>query len=197
MPRVTEEHRAARRQQILDAAQRCFARDGFHASSMSDVLREANLSAGAVYRYYASKDAIFAELSDRMLDQLFGAIRPVLQAEPVIPVGDAFRQALRLLNEHAGPEGMVRVIVGVWGEALRDEAIGAVVRHKLLQVRDECVDYAGRLQQAGLLTHDADHRDLGTALLSLFPGYILQALLIGDVDADGYAAAVGALVTRR
>jgi len=50
MPRVSEAHLAARRQQILDAAQIRFIRNGFHQTSMQDVIAEAGLSVGAVSR---------------------------------------------------------------------------------------------------------------------------------------------------
>src|SRR6185437_10238200 len=40
MPKVTAEYRDARRTHLLDAARRCFVRDGFHATSMADVCRE-------------------------------------------------------------------------------------------------------------------------------------------------------------
>ena len=58
MPKVTEAHSVARRQQIIDAAYRCFARKGFHQATMRDIYAEANLSPGAVYHYFDSKDAI-------------------------------------------------------------------------------------------------------------------------------------------
>src|SRR5215207_2471603 len=58
MPKVTEAYSAARRQQIIDAAYRCFARKGFHQATMRDIYQEANLSPGAVYHYFDSKDAI-------------------------------------------------------------------------------------------------------------------------------------------
>ena len=58
MPKVTEAYSAARRQQIIDAAYRCFARKGFHQATMRDIYAEANLSAGAVYHYFDSKAAI-------------------------------------------------------------------------------------------------------------------------------------------
>ncbi len=57
MPKVTEVHSAARHQ-IIDAAYRCFARKGFHQATMRDIYAEANLSPGAVYHYFDSKDAI-------------------------------------------------------------------------------------------------------------------------------------------
>ncbi|HEY4453245.1 MAG TPA: TetR family transcriptional regulator, partial [Pseudonocardiaceae bacterium] len=41
MPRLTEANRAAKRAEILAAARRCFARDGFHQTAMPDIAREA------------------------------------------------------------------------------------------------------------------------------------------------------------
>src|SRR5687768_10493304 len=58
MPKVTEAYTAARRQQIIDAAYRCFARKGFHQTTMRDIYQETKLSPGAVYHYFDSKDAI-------------------------------------------------------------------------------------------------------------------------------------------
>src|SRR5262249_59255610 len=58
VPRVSEAHLAARRQQILDAARACFLRNGFHATSIQDVIAEGGLSVGAVYRYFKSKNDI-------------------------------------------------------------------------------------------------------------------------------------------
>ncbi|MGH3359366.1 MAG: TetR family transcriptional regulator, partial [Nocardioidaceae bacterium] len=50
MPKVSDAHRAARREQILDAAMSRFAVNGFQATGMADVIATAGLSAGAVYR---------------------------------------------------------------------------------------------------------------------------------------------------
>ena len=46
MPKVTEEHLAQRRQQILDAAANCFARNGFHRTSIQDIIKESGVTAG-------------------------------------------------------------------------------------------------------------------------------------------------------
>src|SRR5215218_9949850 len=58
MPKVTEEYTLARRQQIIDAAYRCFARKGFHQTTMREIYAEAGLSPGAIYHYFASKEDI-------------------------------------------------------------------------------------------------------------------------------------------
>jgi TetR/AcrR family transcriptional regulator, fatty acid metabolism regulator protein len=51
-----------RRRQILDAAVRVFARQGFHACRVSDIAREAGVAYGLVYHYFDSKDQVLNEL---------------------------------------------------------------------------------------------------------------------------------------
>src|SRR5689334_6610185 len=64
VPRVSEDHLNARREQILSAARVCFLRKGLHATSMQDLIQEAGLSVGAVYRYFSSKNEIINAIAD-------------------------------------------------------------------------------------------------------------------------------------
>lgn len=54
-----------RRTEILDAAERCFARSGFHRASMQDICGEAAMSPGNLYRYFPSKEALIAGICER------------------------------------------------------------------------------------------------------------------------------------
>ena len=63
MPRITPERREAKRAEIVAAARRCFSRDGFHQTSMPDIAAEAGVSAGAPYRYFASKEEIILAIA--------------------------------------------------------------------------------------------------------------------------------------
>ena len=54
-----------RRTEILDAAERCFARAGFHRASMQDICSEAGMSPGNLYRYFPSKEALIAGICER------------------------------------------------------------------------------------------------------------------------------------
>jgi TetR/AcrR family transcriptional repressor of uid operon len=54
-----------RRDEILAAAERCFSRDGFHGASMQQICSEAGMSAGSLYRYFPSKEAIIAGIAER------------------------------------------------------------------------------------------------------------------------------------
>src|SRR5918911_3904272 len=53
-----------RKTQILDAAILCFARRGFHLTSMHDISAEAGISVGLIYRYFENKEAVIAALAD-------------------------------------------------------------------------------------------------------------------------------------
>ncbi|MBY0225127.1 MAG: TetR/AcrR family transcriptional regulator [Hyphomicrobium sp.] len=65
MPRLRPDTQRARRDHILDAAERRFAQSGFHATSMQDICREARVSPGALYVYFASKEDLIAGLAER------------------------------------------------------------------------------------------------------------------------------------
>lgn len=65
MPRLKPDTQRARREHILDAALRCFARGGFHATTMQTICREAGVSPGALYVYFDSKEALIAGLCER------------------------------------------------------------------------------------------------------------------------------------
>ena len=54
-----------RRAEILEAAQRCFVRSGFHQTSMQEICTEAGMSPGNLYRYFPSKEALIAGIAER------------------------------------------------------------------------------------------------------------------------------------
>jgi AcrR family transcriptional regulator len=60
-----------KRQQILDGANRVFTRLGFDAASMNDITREANVSKGTIYVYFANKEELFEALIERERQSIF------------------------------------------------------------------------------------------------------------------------------
>src|SRR5262245_20761929 len=69
VPRVTEAHREARRAQIRAAALRAFTTKGYQRASISDVVTESGLSAGAIYGHYDGKQALFAAVAEEVLSR--------------------------------------------------------------------------------------------------------------------------------
>jgi AcrR family transcriptional regulator len=67
---VGDAEKEQRRETILTAAKRVFARKGFHATTVADVAKAAKLSYGSVYWYFDSKDALFHALMESEEDAL-------------------------------------------------------------------------------------------------------------------------------
>jgi len=62
MPKVSPEHEQRRREEILRAALKCFARRGYHLTTMDDIVEKAGLSKGAIYQYFSTKEDLFLAL---------------------------------------------------------------------------------------------------------------------------------------
>jgi AcrR family transcriptional regulator len=196
MPKVSEEHRNARREQILRATWRCVARQGFHKTTMADVIAESGLSAGAVYGYFRSKDQILTAIADRSIGSVDQVFHDLLADGAAPHPADVLQAALdQLLDVAAQKDGDLTLIaVQAWGEAVRGGEIHDMVKPRLAGLREHWVEVARRHQAAGGLGPGADPEQVGRALLGLIPGFILQRLLIGEVTPDGYAAGVRAML---
>lgn len=194
MPKVTEAHGAARRQQIIDAAYRCFARKGFHQTTMRDIYGEANLSPGAVYHYFDSKDAIIQasfefdyQRSRGVFDAGIASDDPMQALRELI---DFFFHGL----DEAATLGAGRVNVQGWGEALVNPPLLAARRRVVEDYLDALAQMIGKAQAAGQIDPALDPRSAGRVLLSLYFGLELQKALDSEVAVESYAAAAKALL---
>lgn len=194
MPRVSAEHLERRRQQILDAARLCFARKGFHDSSMQDVFAESGLSAGAVYRYFKSKDDIIAALATQTMIELRGTMAEAISAEPLPTPAEVITLIARNIVARSGPEGPVRLAPQAWSLALVNPEATGYVREAILAMRGVWEDYAERMRAAGWLPADADTHAVAVAIIGLLPGFILQHLIIGDITPETLARGVRTLL---
>ena len=197
VPRVPASHLAARRDQILDAATTRFAANGFQATGMADVIAASGLSAGAVYRYFRSKDELIAAIVERVVGTAAARFERLLEEDATPDPAEAVAAAVEMVAELAerGPVDLTRVAVQAWGEALRNPEVHAVVDRAYRTMRGYFVEIARRGQASGRLPADADPLHLGATMMSSVFGFLLQRLLLGDVDPAAYADALRATWT--
>ncbi|BCY07886.1 TetR/AcrR family transcriptional regulator [Actinoplanes sp. L3-i22] len=196
MPRVSEAHLAARRQQIVDAAVRCFVRNGFHQTSMQDVIKEADLSVGAFYRYFKSKNELIMAITNAKIGEVTGILDNLLALDPMPPLPVFLDEVIGQVETTLTAGQTVVIAVQVWGEATFDDEIAAVVRDVYSRIRERMVRAAERAKAAGQLPPEADAFGVGAAIFGLVQGYILQRILIGEIDRQTYVDGVHALISR-
>jgi AcrR family transcriptional regulator len=202
MPKVTEEHVAARRRQILSAAQRCFARQGFHRTTMQDIFREADLSPGAVYSYFASKDELIAAIVAAMMG--FIAETAALFSQPLPDgrlrrPGEALAEVIERYQsfELGTVEERARIFPHLVGEQQRDPQLNAAVRAGIERLRGGFEGLARAAQERGELDQDLDPEQFGRLAISLLQGLLLQLGVFGaGINIDAYARAAAALIDR-
>ena len=98
MPKVSEEHKVQVRQRLLDAAWRVVGRDGVEAATTRAILDEAEMSAGALYSYFSSKDELLKTLSEEKVTETL-ALAAAMGDPEEGESGLLLRYAARLLSE--------------------------------------------------------------------------------------------------
>ena len=99
MPRVTAAYRERQTDRILQAAEECFARSGFQATSMDEVIAAAGMSSSTVYRYFPEgKRSLIRAVLTRRMGPLVERIKRIAESEEPLDFERDFIEALTLLN---------------------------------------------------------------------------------------------------
>lgn len=180
MPKVSAEHRAARREQILDAARSCFLRNGFHATTMQDVFAESGLSAGAVYLYFRGKEEIVRAIAGEAITVIRDALLPLVEAPGApAPFAEVIGTAVTGLERLDVERGIPRIALQVWAEALRSPQLAADVERIVGSMVPLMVRLVERHRDQGSLPADVPVEATVRALMGLIPGFIVQRVLTG------------------
>ncbi len=192
MPKVPQSYLDARRTEIVDAAMTCFLRKGFHQTTMRDICKEAQLSPGAVYRYFAGKSEIMSAVIDRNTEQwaqlieLAGQMAP----EPGQTLGLVGNYFFNRFHD-PGFEQRVRVDIESRPEILRSPKLRARMRDQMATMRRLLVDLVlPRLDAYPDVTPEATVN----LYMALYVGLELNKLVDPEgVDVDAVLAALDQL----
>lgn len=76
-----EQNKERKRRDILDAAVRVFAREGFYPARISDIAAEANVGHGTVYLYFESKEMLLLAIYDELMGEAFSDARRAAETD--------------------------------------------------------------------------------------------------------------------
>jgi TetR/AcrR family transcriptional regulator, repressor for uid operon len=131
MPKIAEAARAARRDQITAAALACFARTGYHATTMADVAAQAGVSKGTPYLYFDSKEALFIALHEQwdcgLADRVNAAIGALPESGRRSPRQLLHAVAAAVAAHVLEETGTCRVLMEARALAAHEPAIAAAV----------------------------------------------------------------------
>jgi AcrR family transcriptional regulator len=202
VPRISAERRQANRAQIVAAARRCFARDGFHQTSMPDIAAEAGVSVGAPYRYFAGKEEIIREIAGDAFRLIFAPVERLAATGADATVADLVAAAIDPVsgavtaggNQAAGVDELLRCAVQAWGELLRRDDLR---QHAAVGFEDVRQRIAGALrhgQDAGTVSPELNPDRGARIVMALLHGFIVQRTAFGLADTAGFARDVQVLL---
>jgi AcrR family transcriptional regulator len=172
--------RSDRRSEILDAARRCFARSGFHQTSMQQICAEAGMSAGNVYRYFPSKEAIIEGIAERD------------RAEVAAQLADTqfstdFFTAFAALARHYFVERTdeeVGLCAEIMSESRRNPTISRIMGEFDRDVKERLVTMLRSAQARGDVARDADIAAVVEMLMIIADGVWWRRAVDRNLDAE-------------
>ena len=145
-----------KRDRILSAAERIFARHGFYAAKVSDVAKEAGVADGTIYLYFKNKDDLLISLFERRMHDVNARLRTVIEGKLPAARLRAFvqtylqlvhdepaaaevltvelRQSSKFMKEYANPEfaDFLRLLGGILTDAGLDHDVPAHVGARMI-----------------------------------------------------------------
>ncbi|KAA1153783.1 TetR/AcrR family transcriptional regulator [Pseudoalteromonas sp. FUC4] len=172
----------ARREQILTAAAECFRRKGYHGAGMAEISKTAGMSAGHIYNYFESKEAIIESIIEKDMEEMFSIFQK-FEDHP----GDVLQALIDGLNigvQRHMDTGACVVDLDMMAEAGRNVKVASLLRDMDTQAR-------GRMRQ--LLTSerstlkDIDELELESrinVIFSMMAGLLLRKLLYPELTEE-------------
>lgn len=181
-----------RKRQIMDAAIACFRRRGFHQATMQEICAEADISAGALYRYFNSKAEIIAAIAE---DKHADSDVMLLKATQSGPVIDALSLVARdFFQKFADGDGAL--IAEIFAEAIRDDSVAAPLR----QLNDHSVKYCIEAIKAAQSRDEVDKKldasEAANTLFAAIEGIGLRRAFLRDTDTEAALIQFRALAHR-
>lgn len=186
MPRITEFHHEERRKEILRRCVECFAKKGFHQTSMRDLGKELGMSLGGLYVYFKSKEEMieaFIELDRALAKTIFNG------ATPEMTFWQGIEKMVEISNL-AMEQPSARVSCVLWAQINAE----AMINPKVMQLVAEYYQYAADQltkwiragQNRGELRDDFDPAVLAKSLISVSDGLIFWGMLNPQEEVENH-----------
>jgi AcrR family transcriptional regulator len=186
------ERQARTRAELVDAAERLFTAQGFHATSIDAVAAEAGFTKGAVYSNFASKEDLFFAVYERRVDARVAELKALLDEAPT-PHAAIDRFIPGRGHRPPASDGWMAVFFEFWAHALRHPEVR---RRFAAQHRRVIEMLAAALTRSGEALPD-DPLKLATARYAMQVGLQLERLTQPDVVDEELGLRMGRLLANQ
>lgn len=203
MPRVTQSHRDRQTARILLAAQTCFARKGFRATSMDEIIAEVGMSSSTVYRYFPQgKDSLISAVLDQTVDPMVGWLDELAGMRELPEPREAFLEAIVRCLALKGLDGSepvespgAAIVAYSWVELSQDPNLRGLSIERFGRIRAQIRGLVARWQQGGAVTDRLDAVDIAAIFHHLVLGLIVDRIVSRSHGLKGIEPMVDGVLT--
>ncbi len=196
MPKVSEAYLLAKKRHILRSASSCFARNGIQATTIQHICAEAKLSAGAIYRYFDSKDGIVeAVFAQHRQEQAERAEAIAEAADPLLALRQMVRQMFALLDDPQLAEDH-RMSLMVHAESMRNPALAKAYTQLHRGSSQQVAEIIAAAQSRGEVDTSIDPAYLAWLMVALYQGFRVHKLLDPNLDTARFTATAATMFDR-
>jgi len=174
MPQPHTDSVPDRRCQILDAALVCFAKRGFHQTSMHDISAEAGISVGLIYRYFENKEAVISAMADRHKEEIQQMLERARQAPSLLESLEILFTAHCCENE---PRLISAFVVDLYAEASRNPHVADLTRDVLETAMAGVRDLIARAPEGQNTGSNLTPDDLAELIFAVARGMLMRDVL--------------------
>ena len=183
MPKLSEDQQFQRRSRILDAAEACFAKNGFHRTTMQEICRAAGVSAGALYIYFDSKEALISGLSERDRAEIIGKFA-ALENSPDFFEGLQTVMRTTLVEQ---PPHKARLYMEIGVEGGRNPAVRKVLSDCDTAIRGSLETILRRAAEAGRISPALPVARVAEIMAVIADGIFWRRAAIPGFDLEAFA----------
>jgi AcrR family transcriptional regulator len=184
-PKVPKAYLEARRAEILGAAYKCFMEKGFHNTTMQDIYDSTNLSPGAVYNYFSSKEDIVVASVQQYTEESLGSLDAMIEENPDESFIKYFRFIFSTKADNDIPESF-NVDLEFFAEATRNSSIREAMIKAMDATGVKLIDPIRRKQQAGLYNARLNPVSIAHVMVGMVFAAAVHKMLEPDFDMANY-----------
>src|SRR5712691_5878690 len=173
MPQPHTDSVPDRHSQILDAALGCFAKRGFHQTSMHDISAEAGISVGLIYRYFENKEAVISAMADSHKKEIQAVMERARQAPTLLESLEILFTAHCCENS---PKVQSAFVADLYAEASRNPHVADLVRDVFQTSKDGVTDLIAQSPEAKGAPGSLAPNELAELIFA-----VARGMLLGDV----------------
>lgn len=166
MPKVVPEYKQEARKRIIEGATKTFSQKGYQKTKMTDIGESLGVSKGAIYQYFNSKEELFFEVIDNLMNQINYRLTEFLQKEGL----DCLKSEQYFYLYLPSPKASTKFKIDIIHESLYNEKLNKKISNEYNEAINNAVLFFEAYKEKNIIKKSIDSRKKAMELFGMLEG---------------------------